>query len=87
MNQSSETRKSSYWKANLKLVSILLAIWFLVAICGGILFVDQLNAFRIGNVGLGFWIAQQGSIFTFAILVLVYALLMDRLDRKHGVDK
>lgn len=81
------SKNSSYWKANLKLVAILLAIWFLVAICGGILFVDHLNAFRVGKVGLGFWIAQQGSIFTFVILVLVYALLMDRLDKKYQVDK
>ncbi len=87
MNQSLKTGKSSYWKANLRLVSILLAIWFLVAIGGGILYVDQLNAFRIGKVGLGFWIAQQGSIFTFVILVLVYALLMDRIDKNHGADK
>jgi putative solute:sodium symporter small subunit len=77
----------SYWKANLRLILLLLAIWAAVSVGGGVLFVEWLNRFRIGGLPLGFWIAQQGSIYVFVVLIFVYARRMDRLDRDHGVDE
>lgn len=74
-----------YWRENIRIVVILLTIWFVVGYCCSILFIEQLNLITIGSIGLGFWFAQQGSIFVFVILVLVYALWMDRLDRKYNV--
>ena len=76
-----------YWKANIRLVSILLAIWFIVSYLFGIILVDVLNQIQIGGVGLGFWFAQQGSIFTFLILIFVYAKKMNALDRKFNVHE
>jgi len=78
---------NDYWKENLRLVSILLAIWFAVSFLFGIILVDALDAIRIGGVGLGFWFAQQGSIYTFLVLIFVYAKKMDDLDRKHNVHE
>lgn len=78
---------SDYWKANIRLVSVLLAIWFLVSYLFGIVLVDELNTIRIAGVGLGFWFAQQGSIFTFLILIFVYAKMMNALDRKFDVHE
>lgn len=73
---------SHYWAANLKLICCLLVIWFVVPFLGGIIFVDELNVYRLGGYKLGFWIAQQGSIYLFVILIFVYAKLMNRLDDK-----
>lgn len=78
-------RNRSYWKDNLFVVSLLLAIWFAIAFGGGVFGIEWLNQFRIGQVGLGFWIAQQGAIVAFVLIVLVYAVWMDRLDRRHGM--
>ncbi len=78
---------NEYWKANLRLVSILLVIWFVVSFLFGIILVDVLNNIRIGGIGLGFWFAQQGSIFTFLILIFVYAIKMNALDRKFNVHE
>jgi putative solute:sodium symporter small subunit len=64
----------------------LLVVWALVSYGFGILWVEPLNRFRLGGFPLGFWFAQQGSIYVFVVLILVYALCMDRLDRRHGVD-
>lgn len=77
----------AYWRANLRLIAVLLSIWALVSFVFGILLVEQLNTFTIGELPLGFWFAQQGSIYVFVLLVFVYAWRMDRLDRKHGVDE
>ena len=76
-----------YWKANIRLVSGLLVIWFTVSYLFGIILVEPLNAIRIGGTGLGFWFAQQGSIFTFVILIFVYAVRMNALDRKFDVHE
>ncbi len=76
-----------YWKANIRTVGVLLAIWFFVGFLCSILFIEPLNQFKIGKIGLGFWIAQQGSIFVFVLLVVVYAVWMDRLDRKCDVGE
>ncbi len=77
----------AYWRENLRLISRLLAIWFVVSYGCGILFVDVLNQIRIGGYKLGFWFAQQGSIYTFVILIFYYAKRMRHLDKRHGVDK
>ncbi len=74
-----------YWNENIRIVLFLLAIWFAVGFGVSILFIEQLNQIKIGNLGLGFWFAQQGSIFVFILLVLAYAIWMDRLDRKYEV--
>src|SRR5690606_37491734 len=73
-----------YWRENLQYLAILLFIWFLVSFGFGILWVEQLNGIRIGGFKLGFWFAQQGSIYVFVILIFVYVLLMNRLDRKYS---
>ncbi|MDB4751556.1 DUF4212 domain-containing protein [Flavobacteriaceae bacterium] len=74
------SRIKNYWKTNLKYLGILLSIWFLVSFGFGILFVDFMNQFQIGGFKLGFWFAQQGSIYVFVILIFVYVFLMNRLD-------
>ena len=73
----------SYWKGNLKIVLSLLGVWFFISFVCGILLVDLLDSIRIGGFKLGFWIAPQGSIFVFVILVFVYIRLMDKLDAEY----
>lgn len=80
-------RAQAYWRANLRLIASLLAIWAVVSYGCGILFVEQLNQYQIGQLPLGFWFAQQGSIYVFVALILVYAWRMQRLDRRYGVDE
>jgi len=75
-----------YWKENLKYLAILLSIWFLVSYVFGILLVDQLNTIRLGGFKLGFWFAQQGSIYVFVILIFVYIRLMNKLDKKYNLN-
>jgi putative solute:sodium symporter small subunit len=79
--------RDAYWKKNLSYLSILLGVWFAVSYGAGILLVDQLDQIRIGGFKLGFWFAQQGSIYTFVILIFVYVFLMNRLDRRFDVDE
>jgi putative solute:sodium symporter small subunit len=78
---------TAYWKENLKYLVILLSIWFIVSFGCGILFREALNEFRLGGFKLGFWFAQQGSIYVFVILILVYIRLMNKLDKKYGFDE
>lgn len=78
---------TAYWKENLKYLIILLSIWFVVSFGAGILFKDALNEFRLGGFKLGFWFAQQGSIYVFVILIFVYVRLMNKLDKKYGFDE
>ncbi|NQW28042.1 MAG: DUF4212 domain-containing protein [Flammeovirgaceae bacterium] len=77
----------SYWKENIRYLLILLSIWFAASFGAGILFVNQLNTIRIGGFKLGFWFAQQGSIYIFVILIFIYVYLMNRLDKKYDVDE
>lgn len=79
--------RKKYWRENLKYLTILLAIWFLVSYGFGILWVDELNTIRLGGFKLGFWFAQQGSIFVFVILIFVYVRLMNKLDKKYKVNE
>ncbi|MFH2122985.1 MAG: DUF4212 domain-containing protein [Pseudomonadota bacterium] len=76
-----------YWQANIRLVIGCLLVWFLVSFGFGILFVHQLNAIRLGGYQLGFWFAQQGSIYTFVALIFFYAWRMNQLDRKFKVEE
>lgn len=77
----------AYWKQNLKYLTILLIVWFTVSFGAGILFVNQLNLIKIGGFKLGFWFAQQGSIYVFVTLIFVYIYLMNRLDKKYHSKK
>lgn len=81
------TNHQKYWRTNLKYLVILLSIWFLVSYGFGILLVDELNTVRLGGFKLGFWFAQQGSIYVFVILIFVYVRLMNRLDKKYKMDQ
>ena len=77
----------AYWRANLRLVAFCLAVWFLCSYGFGVLLVDQLNQVRIGGLQLGFWFAQQGSIYVFVALIFFYAWRMSRLDKRHDVHE
>jgi putative solute:sodium symporter small subunit len=79
--------RKEYWRKNVRLMVILLAVWFVVSFGFGILLVDQLNEIVVNGFPLGFWFAQQGSIYAFVVLILVYALFMDRLDDEYGVSE
>ena len=76
-----------YWKANLKILCCLLTIWFIVSFGFGILLSDWLDQFRIGGFKLGFWFAQQGSIYVFILLIFTYVFLMGRLDKKVSDER
>jgi len=82
----SENRKA-YWRANLRLTAIMLAIWFTISYLAGIVFVEQLNAINLGGYKLGFWFAQQGSMYGFVIIIFVYARRMAALDRKYDLHE
>ncbi len=72
-----------YWRRNIAIMAVLLTIWAFVGLGCGILWADWLNQFRLGGFPLGFWFAQQGSIITFVVLILIYCVLLNQLDRKH----
>ncbi|NCA89557.1 MAG: DUF4212 domain-containing protein [Gammaproteobacteria bacterium] len=79
--------RAAYWKANLRLLSVLLVIWFIVSYGFGILLVDVLNTISIGGYKLGFWFAQQGSMYIFILLIFFYAWRMNALDQKFDVHE
>ena len=85
MNQ--KEKQTEYWKENIRYVLTLLFFWFIVSFGAGIIFKDFLNNFTIGGFKLGFWFAQQGSIFLFVDIIFVYVHLMNKLDKKYGYDK
>ena len=72
-----------YWRANLKILIILLSMWFMVSFGFGIIFSDFLDQYQIGGFKLGFWFAQQGSIYLFVVLIFIYVYLMNKLDKKY----
>ena len=87
MSSPDNDNAARYWKANLRLMVVLLTIWFVCSFVLGIILVEPLNAIRLGGYKLGFWFAQQGSIFTFVVLIFVYTKKMAKLDREHGVEE
>tara|TARA_B100001758_G_scaffold144863_1_gene124818 strand:+ start:2260 stop:2562 length:303 start_codon:yes stop_codon:yes gene_type:complete len=80
---SAQEHRKAYWRSNLRILVALMSVWFIVSFGCGILFVDTLNKISIGGAKLGFWMAQQGSIYIFVVLIFVYVWLMNKLDRKH----
>ena len=76
--------KNTYWKKNIRYISFLLSLWFILSFGCGILFVDQLNTIQIGGFKLGFWFAQQGSIFGFVAIIFTYIYLMNKLDQTQN---
>jgi len=83
---TSTHKKNTYWKKNIRYISILLSLWFTVSFGCGILFVEQLNSIQMGGFKLGFWFAQQGAIYGFVIIIFTYIYLMNRLDNKQNKD-
>ena len=79
--------RTAYWSANLRLLITLLFVWFVVSYGCGIIWVDALNTVSIGGYKLGFWFAQQGSMYVFLLLIFVYAMRMGQLDKKFGVQE
>ena len=83
----SDNSRKEYWQKNIKLVTWLLVIWFVVSFGFGIILVGPLNAISIGGYKLGFWFAQQGSIYVFVVLIFVYAKMIGNLDKEYGVEE
>ena len=75
-----------YWRKNVRIMAVLLAVWAFAGLGCGVLFADTLNRFQLGGFPLGFWFAQQGSILIFVLLILIYGLLLNRLDAEHHRD-
>jgi len=82
-----QEQATAYWKENIRYVVMLLAIWFVVSYGAGIIFKDALNEIKIGGFKLGFWFAQQGSMYVFVVLIFVYVRLMNKLDKKYGYNE
>ena len=85
--ENKNNKKQAYWRKNLHYLASLLAVWFIASYGCAILFVDHLDNIKIGGFRLGFWFAQQGSIYIFVVLIFIYVKLMNRLDKKHDVDE
>ena len=83
----SDNSRKEYWQKNIKLVTWLLVIWFVVSFGFGIILVQPLNAISIGGYKLGFWFAQQGSIYVFVVLIFVYAKMIGNLDKEYGFEE
>ncbi len=83
---SDKTKLQRYWRENLRYLSILLFIWGFTSFGLSIAFVDELDKIRIGGFKLGFWFAQQGSIYVFVVLIFVYVYIMNKLDKKYGIN-
>ncbi len=86
-NSNSNSKSNIYWKENIRLIFICLSIWFIVSFGFGILLVDWLNQFRIAGFKLGFWFAQQGSIYTFLLLIFFYINRMNKLDNQYKEER
>lgn len=79
--------RSAYWRANLRLVALCMLVWFVCSYVFGILLVDHMNRITLGGFKLGFWFAQQGSIYIFVLLIFFYAWRMNKIDQKHDVHE
>ena len=87
MADSNQENRKAYWKANIRLMVVLLCIWFTISFLFGIVFVEELNTISMGGYKLGFWFAQQGSMYGFIIIIFVYARRMAALDRKYDLHE
>tara|TARA_B100001123_G_scaffold438025_1_gene571949 strand:- start:40 stop:378 length:339 start_codon:yes stop_codon:yes gene_type:complete len=87
MNESNSPKTKSYWRENIRIVLSLLTVWFFVSFVMAILFVDILDNIRFFGFKFGFWMAQQGSIYCFVIIIFIYVYRMNKLDRKYGVSE
>jgi putative solute:sodium symporter small subunit len=82
-----DSKSSAYWNANLRLIGVCLVVWFVVSYLFGIILVEPLNAISLGGYKLGFWFAQQGSMYTFVALVFFYSWRIGKIDQEHGVSE
>jgi len=80
-------KAQAYWKENISTIIKLLVVWFIVSFGCGILFINELNTIEISGVKLGFWFAQQGSIYVFVALIFIYVKLMNNIDKKYDVHE
>lgn len=87
MSLEQNSQRIAYWKRNVRLLLSLLVVWFVVSYGFGILFVDFMNQFTVAGFPLGFWFAQQGSIYTFVVLIFIYVWQMNKLDREFDVHE
>lgn len=87
LEQRKLAQRDRYWRTNLRYLFILLSVWFTVSYGFGILLADRLNSIQIFGFPLGFWFAQQGSIYVFVVLIFIYVYLMNRLDKKYDVSE
>jgi len=87
MSFEDRTLAKAYWRENIRLLLSLLLIWFIVSFGFGILWVEELNSIRLGGFKLGFWFSQQGAIYSFVVLIFVYVVKMNRLDKKYNVHE
>ncbi|MEM9411366.1 MAG: DUF4212 domain-containing protein [Planctomycetota bacterium] len=82
-NLKAANARQKYWRTNIIVIFVLLAIWCTASCFCSILFIEELNNFKIGNLPFGFWMANQGAMLTFVVLILIYAVIMDQFDRKY----
>ena len=82
-----EGNNKAYWRATLKLLGVMLSIWAITSLGVSIVFVEFFNKFSIGGYPLGFWFAQQGSIYIFILLIFVYIFVMGKIDKKYDVNE
>lgn len=85
--EDNKQKMQTYWRRNVRLLLILLGLWFSVSYLFGIVFVEELNQFMLGGYKLGFWFAQQGAIYCFVLIIFIYVIMMNRLDREFDVDE
>ncbi len=82
-----DSSRNAYWKANIRIILISLAVWFICSFGMGIILRPMLSGIMVGGADLGFWMAQNGSMYLFIVLIFVYAAIMNRIDRAHGVEE
>ncbi|HID35518.1 MAG TPA: DUF4212 domain-containing protein [Anaerolineae bacterium] len=87
MDQQSNDKAKAYWRANIRLIAILLAIWAVVSYGAAILFAEPLSNVNVGQIPMSFWFAQQGAMIIFVILIFVYAWRMNKIDRQFNVEE
>jgi putative solute:sodium symporter small subunit len=87
MAEFNQEKRTAYWRENVRLMVILLSVWFVISYLCGIVFVEELNTIRLGGYKLGFWFAQQGSMYGFVAIIFIYARRMTALDRKYDLHE